>query len=378
MKISAYPKNFRSLTKKDFAPAQVWFVYFTFTDPATGKKARIKLKKDINRIDNLKDRQEAMSALITAVKEMLADGWNPLTRKVESDHDTLSGALDYVYGFKKPTLRQRSAYNYDSTLKTFKAWLNVNHLDFQHPARFKEADARRYMDYLLTEKKYKGKSHNNILTDLRVFFNAMVEREIIPKNPFKGIKKKPVEVGRNVAFTDDEVERLDAYLKAKNFRLWLFKEFIYSAGIRRTELTRIRISDVKDTHIILRSDVSKNKKQESVAINQRLRSAIEAMQLDRYPPDFYLFGRGLKTSGQQFVNPNHISAAHRKATDALGIRKECTLYSWKHTAAVRLYAKTRDPYLIMKFFRHSSLAMTMIYLKSLGLDADERLRDVVF
>jgi integrase len=79
-----------------------------------------------------------------------------------------------------------------------------------------------------------------------------------------------------------------------------------------------------------------------------------------------------------FANPAHISLAHGKAVKALGIRKECTLYSWKHTAGVKLYDATKDPYLIMKFFRHSTLQMTMIYLKSLGMDTDDRLKEVRF
>ena len=86
------------------------------------------------------------------------------------------------------------------------------------------------------------------------------------------------------------------------------------------------------------------------------------------------FRRGLKTWDQQFINPNHISSLHLKFSREIGIRKECTLYSWKHTGASKLYMLTKDPYKVMRHLRHHSLEMTMIYLRSLGFNADESIQ----
>jgi len=51
----------------------------------------------------------------------------------------------------------------------------------------------------------------------------------------------------------------------------------------------------------------------------------------------------------------------------LHIGKEKTLYSWKHTGGIDYYNVVKDPYPIMQQLRHHSLQITMIYLKSLGL-----------
>lgn len=100
------------------------------------------------------------------------------------------------------------------------------------------------------------------------------------------------------------------------------------------------------------------------------------MKLESCNGDDFIFGAGLKTGPEQFRYPNHISTAHSRVLRKLGIRKECTLYSWKHTGAIKLYEATRDPYLVMRHLRHHSLEMTMIYMKSLGINADERLKEL--
>lgn len=41
-----------------------------------------------------------------------------------------------------------------------------------------------------------------------------------------------------------ELKKADTAIKNKNIRLWYFKEFIYCAAIRRTELTLIKVRDI--------------------------------------------------------------------------------------------------------------------------------------
>jgi integrase len=49
-----------------------------------------------------------------------------------------------------------------------------------------------------------------------------------------------------------------------------------------------------------------------------------------------------------------------------------TIYSFRHTAAVQLYRRTKDVYLLQKLLGHSSIVVTLKYLRSLGeLNSDE-------
>jgi integrase len=58
------------------------------------------------------------------------------------------------------------------------------------------------------------------------------------------------------------------------------------------------------------------------------------------------------------------------------ITTDHTLYSFRHTAAVNMYLKTKDPYKIQQAFGHSSLRVTLTYLRNLGLVVDASLEDL--
>lgn len=379
--IKACPVDYLTIRKRDFDPKEYWYAYISGYNPKIGKTYQIRFKRDVNRIKNLEERKIEMSGLLEALKEKINSGWNPFTNQYAdsetNDIKTLYGAIDYIVQLKTANSRKKTIEGYTYAVKLFKDWSNQNSFaEYIHQSFFKPKHALAFMDYLITEKKYAAKSHNNILIFMRSIFNAMVDRELVAKNPFAAVKKLPVETGKNVAFTEDEAFELDRVIWCKNIRLWFFKEFMYCAAIRRTELTLLKVRDIMNMSILMGSDISKNKKQESVAINQRLKIVIEMMELHKYDPNDFVFGRHLETCSQQFINPNHITTAHTKIAKSIGIREECTLYSWKYTGAINLYNLTKDPYLLMRHLRHHSLEMTMIYLRSLGILSDSKLTNL--
>ena len=44
-----------------------------------------------------------------------------------------------------------------------------------------------------------------------------------------------------------------------------------------------------------------------------------------------------------------------------------SLYSFRHTGAIDVYQKTHDPYKVQQMMGHSSLVVTLTYLRSLGM-----------
>ena len=67
-------------------------------------------------------------------------------------------------------------------------------------------------------------------------------------------------------------------------------------------------------------------------------------------------------------NAYYVIEKFREVKKELGLHKDYTLYSTKHTSAMAMAKRNVPPYAMMKFFRHSSLDITMHYLKDLGLD----------
>lgn len=360
-----------------------WFIAFDFTDQNTNKLYRKQFSHGMNYIHDKQDRYTFANNLLIHYKNKLATGWNPVTKKVDNLNDdelivNIVQAINFAITLKSKFARKKTIEGYNWVSKMFFTWLKENYLQYTEPTNFTSKNAHQFMDQLLTKKNYGPKSFNNVLIFMRGFFNLLIDKEIITINPFKSIKKLPAAKGKIVAFDDQEMQLIDCELKNKKIRLWYYKEFMYCTGIRRTELTLIKVRDIQSDSIIIYSGNAKNKSQQSVMINQRLQNVINQMELDKYKPDDYVFGRGLITCDQQYLNPNHISTMHTRITKKLKIREECTLYSWKHTGAGKLYEKTKDPYLVMRHLRHHSLEMTVIYLRSLGYNADANIKNMTW
>jgi integrase len=69
------------------------------------------------------------------------------------------------------------------------------------------------------------------------------------------------------------------------------------------------------------------------------------------------------------------SRAWKKMFELNLIREHQTIYSFRHTAAISLYRRTKDVHLLQKLLGHSSIVVTLKYLRSLGELSTEDLRE---
>lgn len=368
--------------------SKAWFVYFDFTDTRTGQTIRKQSRKGINAIKSREDRLKAGAGLVKFWKRELAQGWNPFvaadTRKLPI-HYTVSEAFAQMLALKLPTLRKRAKETYTYMEKSFQQWLIRERLDRVPVREFAPGDASRYMDYLIVEKGYAGRTHNDHLIVLKSFYNAMIERKWCGENPFKGIKRRPVEVGRNLAYSEEEKDRLRSLLYERDRDLYYLSQIMYYCFIRRSELALLRVGDIdlQNHTITIGADVSKNKTQESVVIPVGLEPVLREMGLHRYPAHYYLFGRRLVRSAVPYKNVNHISSRHNKFLTKRYLKEKAIdaakgLYSWKHSGVVAgYYATGKDIYSVMRQLRHRDLNTTQIYLKSLGLVQNDVFRNAM-
>jgi integrase len=356
-----------------------WFVYFRYPD-ISGKKILLRFKAGINYEKEKRERIKAGNALRDALSYKLNnENWNPLLKETPIQHKILSKVLDDIMNIKKSSMKPKSIRTYQDIVNMFKKWLTDNGHNI-YPQQMNNIIARAYMDYLLKDRNYSGKSHNSQLGILITFFNCMIEREIIEKNPFKGIKELPEEVGKNFPFTFEEKNELRDLLKEGDQRLYLFSQFIYYGFIRRSELIQLKAGhiDWENKTIIIHSGTSKNRRQMSVTIPVSFEAILLNFYIDKLPKDWYIFSHLLEPGPEMLKKADYITWKHRKIMDVIHIGKEKGLYSWKHTGVVDLYNATKDPYVVMNQCRHSDIKITMLYLRSLGLQTNEKIRSSNF
>ncbi len=357
-----------------------WFIYFDYTDHFTGHTIRKQFRGGINSFKTKDERLLHANALLTYWKKELKNGWNPFEANgdLPITKPIVTEAFDLILSLKQSSCGQRTMESYRHVLKIFKTWLIETKLNNIFLYQFDHSHARAFMDYLTLKKGYTGRTYNDKLVALSTFCNCMVDREWIVKNPFKKIKKLPITIGRNVAFTDEEKTLLKNYLFQHDRDMYYFTQFIYYCFIRRSELTRLKIENIdwKNMSIVIPSKASKNKKQESVVIPNSFICILKEMNLQNLPGDYFIFGRKLKPGPIQYKNYNHISSRHNEICKDLKLDSEKGLYSWKHSGVCALYPVLNgDVYALMRQLRHSELTTTQIYLKSLGLADNSAIRN---
>ena len=232
-----------------------------------------------------------------------------------------------------------------------------------------------FRDYLLASGAT-PQTANNVISHLRSLYTRLSARLNLEINPFKvRFLSVPQSIHANEAFTKEDQKLLEEYLRENDFRLYLFTRFIYYSFLRPKELRMLRISsmNLRDGVILVPGQISKNKKTEQIPIIPPLAQIINEEFLTCTRTD-YVFGQFLETC----KNPASVNFAynrHEKALEALNLKhKNYTLYSWKHTGAVNAYLAGVGIKELQGLLRHSSVQITDIYLKSLGLRTDPNIK----
>jgi integrase len=358
-----------------------WYVHFRATDPSTGQRKQFRLKMGINYIHTKSDRIAEANDLCRALSGKLKEGWLPFANPDLIDGNLID-TMQHVCKLKWDGLRPRTHHTYKVVIDIFYRWLNSTGYRDLEPKEFEYFHAQQYMDHLSTKQKIQGRTWNNHLAFIKIFFNYLVEREIIDKNPFKQIKKQAqAKSVRNYAFTKSEYEKLCNHLKLKNRWLYCFNMFIYYGALRQKEISMLKIKDIdfSNRNIFINGEVSKNKKAESVVITANFLEIINSMNLHEYPDDYYIFGYGCKPGSQYNNTFDKLSVKTKRIIRKLGINENCTQYSFKHYGIIKLYYATRhNIQAVSQHCRHYSISVTQNYMKSLGFVDNKAVREAVF
>lgn len=376
-----------TLCTYDMDMSQAWFVYFDITNELTGITLRRQFRGGINYWKNKEDRIRTGRALVKFWKDKLQTGlYNPFKMELANpvEHPAnLRDAVLKVLELKKSSIKSKTYSKYNEVSRMFLEWCSKFSYDKLRIFQFGSDQAQAYLDYLLIQRTYSGKSHNNQLGVLKAFFNVMTNngRKWIIENPFVDIAELPEDVGNNHAYTDKERDILKNYFLEHDKRMYYATNFLFHGFIRKTELCSIRVGDIDwdNKTIMINSREAKNRIQDSVTISEGFMSILYEMGLDLAPSHYYIFGRGMETCEKRCARPDDISDRHLQLKLAAGLtnfnKDGKAFYSWKHTGVVAYWKVVKDIYFMMRQLRHHDMKVTMIYLKSLGLMPNEAFRD---
>ena len=352
-----------------------WYVSYTFG----GKQ--VKVKSNINRYKDPKEKQLQGEILLESIKQDLKNGYNPLnklqwTEKLKKETTTLEQAIPLFKSYHElHNSRQKTIGTYMSKLKALS--------EYYPSVLISEITTKKIENFIQSKIDDKTYSQSSVKSAKRIFstfFNTCIKFELITSNPIIGFdtkissSKKTKE--QHVPFTDDDLKKIFDYLDANDKYSAFFCRMIYYTCLRPKEIKGLKIEnvDIAKNKIIVPLAVKKvtsKNEDDYLDINVSFMPFLKELNLDKYPKDYYLTGDTINIIGEKKVGENTpynklISALKKLELD----KKGYDLYSFKHTSNIKKYIAGWSLAEIMKANRHSNITTTEIYLKKLGQFVD--------
>lgn len=212
------------------------------------------------------------------------------------------------------------------------------------------------------------------ISSVRAFFHWAQVNGVVVENPVENVEMPKIPHKEPKVMADDEVSRVIQYAMTHkisddanaNFRDLSIIMLLFSSGIRRSELTEIKLSDVnlKESSILIHG---KGNKERWVYFNART----EAI-LSEYVHSHRKFLRNAKDSEYLFVSNDRNSKSEKlsawaindivnRCFDLAGV-KGYTVHSTRKFFATKVYNETRDIFAVQNLLGHSNPQTTMRYV----------------
>jgi integrase/recombinase XerD len=243
-----------------------------------------------------------------------------------------------------------------STIKTYRneflqllKLLNKKHVNALTPD-----DLKRYMVYVMDKEGVKENTAHSRLNALKFYFEQVLKREKffweIPR------PKKPLLLPK--VLNEDELGKLFRALVNKKHKAMLFT--IYSAGLRVSELVKLKMKDIDSGRMLVHIEQAKGKKDRYVGLSPVLLDMLRNY-LKTYKPGPKVF---LFESEQTFAAypTRTVQKIFTDAKNKAGINKEVGVHALRHSFATHLLEKGTDVHYIKELLGHFDIRTTERYL----------------
>ncbi len=225
---------------------------------------------------------------------------------------------------------------------------------FSYPAdQLDQEHAHKYLVHLKDVRKLSGSTINQTLFAIKFLFTQVIHKPW-DLNHFRCHKRRR---RLPVILSLDEIFRILAAIINLKHRMIIMTT--YSAGLRVSEVTRLKCRDIdsKAMRILIRN--GKGQKDRFVMLSIKLLGELREYWY-AYRPKGWLFpGQDVN----QPISPRTVQRVFQRAKGAAGIDKPASLHSLRHSFAVHLLEDGTNLKYIQDLLGHSSIQSTLIYLK---------------
>ena len=216
---------------------------------------------------------------------------------------------------------------------------------------------REYQAQLFSTRKLAANTVIQRLAALRFFFVYTLKKPwSVAETPYP---KKVVHLP--AILSQDEVARLIDAAYTPYHRVLLMT--LYGTGVRRAELTHLKVSDIDSQRMVIHVQGGKGRKDRDVMLSPKLLEALrEHWRSLRRKPSIWLFPGNRWHTGDQPIDTKAVWQACKQAARRAGIDKEVHPHTLRHCFATHLLEAGADLRTIQVLLGHRDLEETTIYL----------------
>ena len=215
---------------------------------------------------------------------------------------------------------------------------------------------RQWQAHLLHERKLAVGTVVNRVAALRFFFRRVLKRRFPPDSiPYPNYTHHRVP---KILSLEEVTRLIDA---AGNLQARAILMTLYSTGLRRSEVVRLRIEDIDSERMIVHVRQGKGGKDRDVPLCPRLLDILREYWCWKKPRT-WLFPAGTGGADGQHLSDKSVWNACADAARHAGLKKSVTPHMLRHSFATHLLEDGADLATIQVLLGHADLEATSIYL----------------
>ncbi|MBQ4818846.1 site-specific integrase [Aquimarina sp. MMG016] len=273
-------------------------------------------------------------------------------------------------------------------IKKFKKFLGNKDIRFEE---INQPMLNRFKMYLVTsEKKISERSIMNSFVVIRTIFNKAIKDNIVEQKyyPF-GKNKVKIKFPETIkiGLEEDEIRAIEELDLPEKSTIWhtrnIFLFSFYLAGMRVSDVLRVKWNDIKDERIYYQ--MSKNKKVDSLKLPLKVKLILDYYKEDQRSQNDFIFPE-LKKAKEHNEKDLYIKSKTatkkfnhylKQISEQAEINKKVTMHIARHSFG-NIAGDKISPHMLQKLYRHSHLSTTIGYQGNfIHKEADDALDSVL-
>lgn len=239
-----------------------------------------------------------------------------------------------------------------NTQKTYLYYLSLfgNHFKNKNLKEVTTAEIELFFYELIQNNELSYSAQSQYINAVKFYYEKVLNR---PRTIYNLPRPKKSKTSPKILSKNEVKKNIDA---TQNIKHRSIITLLYSAGLRRSELTNLKVKDIDSERMVVNIQDAKGRKDRLTLLSKNVLYLLR-QYFREYKPKTYLF-EGMK--GGKY-SPTSIAKILNKSALKAGIRKNITPHMLRNSFAKHLLEQGTDLRYIQELLGHNSNKRTEIY-----------------